>query len=296
MIRPICTTVFLAIGIPLALFCQSFSPANNGAARNSSAYGTYAPVAQDDKRQTPADSILLHLQQLSEQGDYRALLQQYHAHRQFFVEQMVSPAKWSMLYALLSTARARLGNYETAIRLKDSLIFYQNTALTHQKSAALAALAARYPIDEARAQRRELEQQRIRQEMAINRQQQNFSVIITALILLLAIGGFLMILRTRQKRYQKELEQAVAEHKKDLREKNQQLQGYNKDLQAFYRSTSHDLVEPLRNITSFAGLLERYYRQQQQQTRESAARNLKAASKQMHQLVVRLPELLGVKH
>lgn len=239
---------------------------------------------------------LAQLQQLAEQGAYRQLLQQYYAHQQLSAAEQLGPADRCTLYELLSTSQAQLGDYTAAIQLKDSLIHYQKSNLDRQKTSALAALAEQYPIDKARAQRRKLKLQRVQQALATNRQQQRLLVIIAATILLLAIVGFLTALRARQKRHQKQLEKAVAEHKQILREKNQQLQMYNKELQAFFRSTSHDLVEPLRNISSFSGLLERYYQQQHQQARAQAARELRETANKMHQLVVRLPKLLGVNH
>ncbi len=60
-----------------------------------------------------------------------------------------------------------------------------------------------------------------------------------------------------QKTYTLELERRVAERTVSLEEANRQLSSSNKELEQFAYTASHDLQEPLRKITVFAGMMTR---------------------------------------
>lgn len=61
----------------------------------------------------------------------------------------------------------------------------------------------------------------------------------------------------RLQSYQKDLEDRIEEQTKDLKEHITELRKSNQDLEGFAYAASHDLVEPLRNISSFLQLLQR---------------------------------------
>lgn len=81
------------------------------------------------------------------------------------------------------------------------------------------------------------------------------AVLIALLIALLALSYYR---ESRQKsRHNRRLEKEVAERTAELRAANAKLLESNEDLEKFTYLASHDLKEPLRNISSFINLIQR---------------------------------------
>lgn len=292
MRKQICTSLILCTVI-------AFTPIaipHRATACTEAEYRFTAP-AQSGPASTPAQesvpppsrNALAQLQQHFAQEQYSEVIKYYQSSQlPLKVEQ---PER---LYDILSQSYAALGQYPQAVRFKDSLIQHQKIILLQKKSEALAIVATQYPIDATKKQRQKLELQRIEQALALNQQQRQFLLVTIGIIICMAGIALLVSTGLRQSKYRRQLELGVEERKQSLQQKNQQLQSYNKELQAFYHSISHDLVEPLRNIISFAGLLQRYYRSLPSQQKAETLERTKQSAGKMHQLVLRLPAMLGV--
>jgi signal transduction histidine kinase/ligand-binding sensor domain-containing protein len=81
-----------------------------------------------------------------------------------------------------------------------------------------------------------------------------------ALVLVLAAATSLPVLRARAlERERQRLEKLVAQHTRELAEKNARLETSNRDLEHFAYIASHDLQEPLRKIQAFSDQLTRRF-------------------------------------
>ena len=101
-----------------------------------------------------------------------------------------------------------------------------------------------------------------KQEIAIQNErlkegdvQRNLLIGLSITFFLLASVLYLFFRQRKQHVY--ELEQKVRKRTTDLQLANKELEDINEELERFAYITSHDLKEPLRNIISFIGLLER---------------------------------------
>lgn len=292
MRRQICTRLILCTVIAFTLL-----PRHQRATACTKAEYRFATLPQLSPAGMPAQesatprprNALAQLQQRFAQKQYAEVIKYYQS-----LQPPLKVRQPERLYEILSQSYASLGQYPQAVRFKDSLIQYKKATLLKKKSEALTTVAAQYPVDAARAQRQKLELQRIEQRLTINQQQRKF--IFAAVGIILSIAGIILLVQSwlRQSRYQGLLEAAVAERKQSLQQKNQQLETYNKELKAFYHSMSHDLVEPLRNIISFAGLMQRHCRFLPDQQKTESLKRIKQSAGRMHKLILRLPAMLGV--
>lgn len=80
-------------------------------------------------------------------------------------------------------------------------------------------------------------------------------------------------------------EAALAEANRALQTMNERLVQTNQDLQNFAHAASHDLKEPLRSISCFAGLLERKYRGRVDHDGEAMLTKITGAAARMNGLI-----------
>jgi signal transduction histidine kinase/ligand-binding sensor domain-containing protein len=109
--------------------------------------------------------------------------------------------------------------------------------------------------------------------------------IIGALLLATAAGSVPAMRARGLEKERRRLEALVAQHTRELAEKNERLQHSNRDLEHFAYVASHDLQEPLRKIRAFSDRVStRYAALLDDQGRDYLARTANAASR-MQQLI-----------
>lgn len=83
------------------------------------------------------------------------------------------------------------------------------------------------------------------------------------IVLALLVMSLILILMFNRNKNQKALNQLLARKNEEILLQNQRLETSNRDLEQFAHIISHDLKEPLRNISGFTALLKRRCRQYQ---------------------------------
>lgn len=179
------------------------------------------------------------------------------------------------------------GNFEEALALKTEFHQQKDSIYTAEKSKQILELSTKYETEKKETENRLLKEQQVKNEEIIK--QQSMMVIMGFVIL-----GLLSLLATFQykrynekKRYSTILEQKVVDRTSELRASNTKLQASNKELERFAFIASHDLKEPLRNISSFINLLDRKLIRDHKKTEEihDYIQFITKNTKQMHRLI-----------
>ena len=151
-------------------------------------------------------------------------------------------------YQILSESHAGLGNFERAYGYQQLYQGLRDSLYDVEKHKAIKNIETKFQIEQKEVENQLLREQQHRNEIKI--EQRNGQITAAAVIIFLAlIIAFIAYQNYLRKKSDSEaLEQMVAQRTDALLESNN-------NLERFAHIASHDLKEPLRNITSFVQLL-----------------------------------------
>lgn len=160
-------------------------------------------------------------------------------------------------YEYLSKSYAATGNYEQAYEYSQSFKIYSDSGRVVENLNKIEELETQYQV-----QQKEVENQLLKAEQKVaQKNTRNTTIIAIGLLvgLLLSLGWAYAIYRASQqkKRMNAELETKIQARTQALDTANKELQQANYELKAFNHIASHDIKEPIRNINSFVGLIQR---------------------------------------
>ena len=158
---------------------------------------------------------------------------------------------------MLHDSYAKLGKYKEAYMVRDSLAALKDSIKTADHLEQLMELEAKFQVEEEKNKN-----QLLAAENLIARNNLRLTQLIAAglLIALLLAGGWgysIFRARQREKEYNQKLEATVKERTFELSTSNKNLQQANYELRIFNYIASHDIKEPIRNISSYVSLIQK---------------------------------------
>ncbi len=169
------------------------------------------------------------------------------------------------IYKFLSKTAEAQGHYSKALDYHKSYVMHQDSLHEQEKEKALLQAQTKYEVDQKEQEIELLNKNKALQEVKLQRQQ--ILLIASGIISVLIIGLALILYRSNQR--QRNINQQLVEkneqieqQQRDIQEQNEQLTSKNEELKAinndknrFISILSHDLRNPLSQITSLADLL-----------------------------------------
>ncbi|MEL6655137.1 MAG: ATP-binding protein [Bacteroidota bacterium] len=180
---------------------------------------------------------------------------------------------------------AALGRWDAAYQSASQAIELRDEYLTGEVQRQVAEMEAKYQLSDYERENEFL--RTIGQEREEKLKQRTFFSILGLLGLLLISGLAILAWRRNEtiRALNSELENKVAERTAELETANTQLQEYVEDLKVFTHVTSHDLKEPLRNISGFSSLLKRRLASTLTDDSADFMEMIRVNANQMHELV-----------
>ncbi|GEM_PF-4452008 len=169
------------------------------------------------------------------------------------------------LLGFLSAAYAQKQDYKTAYDINHLLQSKKDSLDYKSKLKLTAELEEKYQSKKKEAENALLRAEQ-QHQVAIIEQQQSINIFLAIVAILLGLLGYMAFNAYRRKRQNNLfLEEKVAERTQELQSTNIQLVQSNEELARFAYVASHDLREPLRNITNFTQLLQKQLQSTQQE-------------------------------
>jgi signal transduction histidine kinase len=186
---------------------------------------------------------------------------------------------------IIANIYEQLGDQDNAIKflrkynnLKDTL--HRNILLQQ-----LTTLEIEYRLTETEGQLTSIKSEKEKEQLKA--QLRTYLLLIAALLLVVVAGivWYLYAANREKTNHNQQLAAEVAARTGDLNNRNEQLRDYIEELQNFTHITSHDLKEPLRNISGFTSLLERRIATFLTKETREFMQLIRTNAQQMHRLI-----------
>lgn len=186
---------------------------------------------------------------------------------------------------LAADSYAAMAEYKMAYKIEQEFLEVSNKIFNKEKANKLRALEIEHSLEESAKELALLRASTTEKEALIKQKSAQLSIAVLFVLLIALAASFFWILQKSEHKQNIELKKAVYARTADLEAINKQLRMTNEELERFTFITSHDLKEPLRNISSFTGLLQRRLKNNLDDETSMYFEFIKKNTKQMHVLI-----------
>lgn len=202
-----------------------------------------------------------------------------------FAHQFKSKSQLSKVFKCLSENYEAMGDFEKALTYRQQYEIQRDSFFDEEKIAKFATLEYQFNTQKKEAENTLLKARMIKNKATLQQQTMiTWGIGILVVLLTGLIWGLLHQNKLKQ-RYNQKLEQQVAERTQHLQQSNEKLSRANQELEQFAYITSHDLKEPLRNISGFSSLVKRNINQKKYENVEEYLDFIHQNTRQMHTLI-----------
>ncbi|MFT4761200.1 MAG: signal transduction histidine kinase/tetratricopeptide (TPR) repeat protein [Paraglaciecola sp.] len=201
------------------------------------------------------------------------------------IQKMNSKEVTAKVYKCLSENYEAIGDFAKALTYRQQYEIEQDSLFDEERIANFSALEYRFNTKKKDAENSLLKAKQLRNEATI-KQQSIIAWAIGSILLLFGLSTWVLFFQNKQKqRYNKKLKKEVAERTQHLQASNEKLSTANQELEQFAYITSHDLKEPLRNISGFSSLIQRNIKQEKYENLDEYLGFISQNTRQMHALI-----------
>ena len=201
-----------------------------------------------------------------------------------------------VLKQILAKGYAGLGQYQKAYELYIDFKNINDSIYNNSKNQLISDLEIRYDSDRKEAENKLLKAQQAKQEAKIKQRTSSALAASLFFVLVSMIAVALFVNNRRKNAYNKLLKESVKARTEELEKSNHQLLRSNQELERFAHIASHDLKEPLRNISGFIKLLERRLGDKLDDNAREYIGFVTASAQQMHILIEAVLEFSKIKN
>lgn len=186
---------------------------------------------------------------------------------------------------VLTQAYGRLQDYEEAYKFGEQYRQLRDSSYGEEVTRLVAEMESKYELEKKNAENYELSLEAQRQTLLARRRTNIALVAGLITLLILAVLFYFNQEYRHKKQLNLQLEATVRERTTELETTNEELKKYIEELRTFGYITSHDLKEPLRNISGFSSLLEKRFGQMLDTESREFLDYIKRNTRQMHEMI-----------
>lgn len=186
---------------------------------------------------------------------------------------------------VLTQAYGYLQEFDNAFKYGEQYRQLRDSSYGEEVTRMVAEMESKYELEKKNAENIELSLEAQRQK-SLARMRANIALIASLItVIILGILYFFNLKYRHKKQLNRQLEATVRDRTAKLEASNLQLKKTVEELRTFGHITSHDLKEPLRNISGFSSLLERKLGPGLDKESGEFLNYIKQNTQQMHELI-----------
>jgi signal transduction histidine kinase len=189
------------------------------------------------------------------------------------------------VYELLSETYEHLGNNKQSLYYFKLFKHQSDSVMMLEKASNISVIESEFKYEQIKNEKESLLEARKKDEAIISAQKKTNLITLIALSTTILLAGMLTYLFYINKMRNHSLEKEVNKRTAELSHTNTSLLQANAELEEFAHISSHDLREPIRNITSFSSLIIKKGKQLTDQELEEYISIIQFNAKQMQHLI-----------
>ncbi|MEQ8702860.1 MAG: tetratricopeptide repeat protein [Phaeodactylibacter sp.] len=188
-------------------------------------------------------------------------------------------------YDLLGTAYAGQGSYDKAYEYRSLYAAASDSAGVQQRQQNLDQLRMAYEVEKTEQENEYLKEQRGKDQVIIGQRNTMMMVGAFALLLLVLVIGLIYRDLKRKQSYSQQLEATVAQRTDALQRANRDLEQANYELSSLSYIASHDIKEPIRVMSNYAGLIRKQLPEELDRKFKDYFEIIQTSSRQLYTLI-----------
>lgn len=192
---------------------------------------------------------------LNKQKDYRQAIEMG-SKALNYINDLSSKYTQAQIYKTLANSYQGIGDYEKSIAHFNKYDAKRDSLIDQERAKIFAEIDIQYRVDKKDKENQSLKLTNQKNQVIIEQRTLIAMGVGLGLILLSLLTLNLYLNNRRKKENFIEMEQKVQERTEHLNATNKQLRKANEELESFAYIASHDLKEPLKNISNFTGLIQ----------------------------------------